>query len=92
MLVMISSEPRLFSISPWMNPETHSLRAPPGPVMLMLAPSAVSTVGRSDAGSEWARLPPIVPRLRTAGSPIMPAASANTGQSLFRMSDDAISA
>ena len=68
---------------------THTA-IPPGPVMLMLAPSAVSTVGRSDAGSEWARLPPIVPRLRTAGSPIMPAASANTGQSLFTMSDEAM--
>ena len=90
MLVMISSEARLFCISPWTKPETHSFLEPPGPTMLMLAPSAERTVGRSDAGSEWARLPPIVPRLRTAGSPIMPAASASIGQSLIRMSDEAM--
>ena len=32
--------------------------------------SDLSTAGRSDAGSAWAMLPPIVPLLRTAGSPI----------------------
>ena len=33
---------------------------------VMWAPSATSTVGRSDAGSACAMLPPIVPRFRTA--------------------------
>src|SRR5207248_8473619 len=43
------------------------------------ASRATSTAGRSDAGSAWATLPPIVPRLRTAGSPTCAAASARAG-------------
>ncbi len=37
-------------------------------------PTASSAAGRSACGSAWAREPPIVPRLRTAGEP-MPAAA-----------------
>ena len=43
----------------------------------MRASSATSTVGRSDAGSACATLPPIVPRFLTAGSPTTAAASAS---------------
>ena len=56
------------------------------------APSAVSTVGRSDAGSACATLPPIVPRLRTAGSPTCPAASASAGHCSRSTADAASSA
>ena len=45
----------------------------------MRASSATSTVGRSDAGSACAILPPIVPRFLTAGSPTSAAASASAG-------------
>ena len=52
-----------------------TMRVPPGPAISIEASSATSTVGRSAPGSACARLPPIVPRLRTAGSPILAAAS-----------------
>ena len=34
------------------------------------APAAMRTAGQSDAGSAWATEPPIVPQLRTCGSPM----------------------
>jgi hypothetical protein len=40
-------------------------RSPRGPSAIAVAPSAGSTATQSAAGSAWARLPPIVPRLRT---------------------------
>ena len=68
------------------------LRSPPGPVTLIEAPSAVATVGRSDAGSAWARLPPMVALLRTIGSPIISAASDTSGHAASRSDDEASSA
>ena len=58
----------------------------------MRAPSATSTVGRSDAGSACAMLPPMVPRFRTAGSPTRAAASASAGADRRRSADAASSA
>ena len=49
-----------------MNASASTLRPPSGPLMPKLAPSAIITGGQSAAGSAWARLPPMVPRLRTA--------------------------
>ena len=40
---------------------------------------ASSTGGTPEAGSAWATLPPIVPRLRTAGCAIRPAHSTSAG-------------
>ena len=39
---------------------------------------AMRTAGQSDDGSAWAQEPPIVPQLRTCGSPMPPAASWTT--------------
>ena len=51
-------------------------RSPLGPWHATTEPSsASSTAGRSDAGSPWASEPPIVPRWRTCGSAIVPAAA-----------------
>ncbi len=55
------------------------VRAPFGPVARSSAPRASTTAGQSAAGSAWARLPPIVPQLRTWGSPIMAPASVRIG-------------
>ena len=41
----------------------------------IVAFTARSTAGQSDAGSAWATEPPIVPQLRTCGSPIAPVTS-----------------
>jgi hypothetical protein len=41
-----------------------TLRTPPGPRRWRRAPSASITAGSSAAGSAWAMLPPMVPRLR----------------------------
>ena len=50
-----------------MNEWSGSARAPAGPSIVQTsAPSAASTTGQSAAGSAWARLPPMVPRLRIA--------------------------
>ena len=54
-------------------------RSPWAPAAIMRASRATSTVGRSDAGSACATLPPIVPRFLTAGSPTIAAASASAG-------------
>ena len=44
------------------------------------APRASSAAGQSAAGSPWTTLPPMVPRLRTCGSPMLPAVMASSGQ------------
>jgi hypothetical protein len=51
---------------PVMNSSIASTRSPPCPRNAMRAPSASMVATQSAAGSAWARLPPIVPRLRTA--------------------------
>ena len=92
MLVSTSFSASAFSSRPVAKSPAAMLRSPPGPVTLNVAPSAVSTVGWSDAGSAWETLPPMVPRLRTAGSPTSAAASASAGACCRTRSDDAISA
>ena len=52
----------------------------PGPGSRTRQPSASITAGRSDAGSQCASEPPIVPRWRTCGSPISPAVCETIGQ------------
>ena len=51
-----------------------TVRTPSRPAMSISPSSASTTAGRSDAGSPCASEPPIVPRCRTCGSPIRPAA------------------
>ena len=58
------------------RPRSHRPR--PADRATRTASSARSTGGRSAAGSAWATLPPIVPRLRTWTSPIRGSASAKT--------------
>jgi hypothetical protein len=77
---------------PVKNPSAASVRSPDGPTTTTRASSATSTVGKSEAGSACAMLPPIVPRLLTAGSPIIPAASASAGAAFCTSADAAISA
>ncbi len=55
-------------------------RVPDGPAATSVASSAEMTAGRSPAGSACASAPPIVPRWRTAGSAIIPAACASSPQ------------
>src|SRR5216110_3497854 len=57
---------RLATGQPVMNESTGTSRRPRAPATSAVAPSAASAVGQSAAGSACARLPPIVPRFRTA--------------------------
>ena len=79
MAVKMSCSPSAVSIMPSKKSAAGMLRSPPSAVTAIVASSARNTVGRSEAGSACATLPPMVPRLRTAGSPISPAASASAG-------------
>ena len=45
----------------------------------MVAVAAIRTAGQSEAGSAWATEPPIVPQLRTCGSPIVAVTSWSSG-------------
>jgi hypothetical protein len=65
-LSMISSAARLVSKIPVVNSVHLIGRRPPGPQTITSASRAVRTAGHSAAGSDNARLPPIVPRLRIA--------------------------
>ena len=47
-------------------------RSPSAPRQTSVAFTASSAAGQSDAGSAWATEPPIVPQLRTCGSPMPP--------------------
>ena len=47
-------------------------RSPVWPRHTIVALPARSTAGQSEAGSAWATDPPIVPQLRTCGSPMPP--------------------
>ena len=60
-----SSEPSAVSKIPVTNPSSAMRRSPRGPSAIAVAPSAGITATQSAAGSACARLPPIVPRLRT---------------------------
>ena len=64
--VRTSPSPRVVANGPRMKEGSGSARAPAGPSIQTSAPSAASTTGQSAAGSAWARLPPMVPRLRIA--------------------------
>ena len=55
------------------------------------APSAITVAGMSAAGSPWASEPPIVPLLRTAGSPIMAAVSDTIAHLPFSTFEDSTS-
>ena len=55
------------------------------------APSAMTVAGMSAAGSPCASEPPIVPLLRTAGSPIIAAVSDTTGHFDLSTFDDSTS-
>ena len=55
-------------------------REPPLLVSVSSAPAASSDAGQSAAGSAWTTLPPMVPRLRTWGSPMLPATLASSAQ------------
>ena len=61
-----SASVRVVANGPRMKERSGSTRAPPGPSIHTSAPTAASTTGQSAAGSAWARLPPMVPRLRIA--------------------------
>ena len=52
---------------------------PDGPLTTNVALAASSAPDRSDAESPWATEPPMVPRLRTCGSPTYAAAAAISG-------------
>jgi hypothetical protein len=69
------------------KPDTGIVRSPWRPTARIVASSASITAGRSADGSACARLPPIVPRLRTMGSPICAAASASTGRARRTISE-----
>ena len=47
-------------------------RSPSAPRQTIVAFRASSAAGQSEAGSAWATEPPIVPQLRTCGSPMPP--------------------
>jgi hypothetical protein len=66
MLSMTSVSRNAVEKAPSTNCSTGMERAPPAALILTVAPSAASASGQSAAGSAWAMLPPIVPRLRTA--------------------------
>ncbi len=67
------------SIAVWNGPTKNSrarrIVSPATEWVTIAASVASSTAGQSDDGSAWATEPPIVPQLRTCGSPIPPAAS-----------------
>src|SRR5215211_1953706 len=65
-------------------------RAPAGPRAVTSAPSATATQGSSAAGSAWARLPPMVPRVRVRTLPTRAAASARIGQRRRTTSDSSM--
>jgi hypothetical protein len=66
---------------PFQKSRAATVRSPPGPRTTRVASRASSTVGMSEAGSEWATVPPTVPRWRTCGSPTSPAVWARIGHS-----------
>ena len=78
--VSISPAPHADSNTPWKNSAAGTVRSPAGPAITSSAPSARITAGKSEAGSQWASDPPIVPRWRTCGSPINPAVCETIGQ------------
>ena len=53
-------------MAPRTNPASGDARLPSGPATTTSAPSAERQASQSAAGSAWARLPPMVPRVRTA--------------------------
>ena len=71
---------------------TATVRFPDDDTETNAAFSAVRITGKSAAGSAWAILPPMVPRLRTCRSPIVSAASAKPGRCRRADSDDTMSA
>ena len=64
------------------------VRCSPVELVTTWASRARVTAGRSAAGSEWAKLPPMVPMFRTRGSATMPAASASAWARALTRSDD----
>ena len=54
-------------------------RSPAWLVQMIVAPVARRNAGQSEAGSAWAIEPPIVPQLRTCGSPMVPEMSTIPG-------------
>ena len=77
--VRSSSSPTAVSRKPVKKSSAVIVRVPEGPVTTIVA-RASATAGRSEAGSPWASEPPIVPRLRTCGSPTRWAACPNRGR------------
>ena len=53
-------------MAPSTNPASGARRLPSAPVTTTSAPSAERQASQSAAGSALARLPPMVPRVRTA--------------------------
>ena len=70
---------------------TFTVRLPFGPSHTNSKPSAMAVAGMSAAGSPCASEPPIVPLLRTAGSPMTAAVSDTTGTLALRTLDDSTS-
>ena len=78
-------------IRPLNQSSAFTVRLPLAPSHTNSKPSAIAVAGMSAAGSAWASEPPIVPLLRTAGSPITAAHSATTGTFALSTLDDSTS-
>ena len=88
---MISSA-RMSTVNrPRKKSAAFTTRQPRGLLRWISASSASSTAGMSADGSACATLPPIVPRLRTCGSPMLAAASATAGHRACSRADVATS-
>jgi len=75
MVVRISLSFTAVSIRPLNQSSTFTVRLPLAPSHTNSKPSAMAVAGMSAAGSAYARLQPIVPRLRTWASPMIEVAS-----------------
>ena len=67
------------------------VRSPRWPTALNSASRASKQAGKSPCGSACAAAPPIVPRLRTCGSPICEAALVSSGTLFFSSSENSMS-
>lgn len=65
--------------NPRKNSATGIWRMPDGPLTMIVAFAASRAPDKSDAESPWATEPPMVPRLRTCGSPTNAAAAEING-------------
>jgi hypothetical protein len=73
---------------PWNQSSTFTVRRPLAPSHTISKLHAIAVAGMSAAGSAWASEPPMVPRLRTAGSPTIEAVSPITGHFAFTVALD----